>query len=79
MAAAIVLNADTLEGQLLELVNAIQILERDPNKNDTNANNVTGTVNTDNTLFNGTFSLPTLPSINAQGQVCFAAVPYLTD
>jgi hypothetical protein len=77
MAASVTLNATTIEGQLMELVTAIQILENDTDANPNNQNRVTGSFNSDNGTFTGTFNLQIAQAVDNTGKPIFTAVTYL--
>lgn len=79
MASAITTTATTLEGQLLEIVQTIQLSENNSAKNPNGSNFVTGTINTDNETFTGTFNIPVTPSVGAGGSPTYAAETYLVD
>lgn len=77
MAAAITTTATTLEGQLLEIVQTMQIAENNSATNPNGSNFVTGTINTDTENFTGTFNIPVTPAIGAGGVATYAAEAYL--
>lgn len=79
MASAITTTATTLEGQLLEIIQTIQLSENDSAKNPNGSNNVTGTINTDTNSFSGSFTIPVTPSVGAGGSPTYAADAYLVD
>lgn len=66
------------EKYALEVLMYLQNLERDPAKNPSNRNYVTGTYNSDTGLYQGSFSLPVIMGIDAaSGVVNYGADPYL--
>lgn len=66
------------EKYALEVLMYLQSLERDPSKNPSSRNYVTGTYNSDTGLYQGSFSLPVILGINAStGVVNYGADPYL--
>ena len=69
MAAAITTNASTLEGQLIEIITAIQVKESDTASNPNGANLVTSNTNYDNKKFNANVSLDISTSVGANGSV----------
>jgi hypothetical protein len=77
MTASVTLNATTIEGQLMELVTAIQIKENDAASNPNNQNRVTGSFNSDNGTFTGTFNLQIQQTVDATGKPTFTALEYL--
>lgn len=79
MASAVTLAATTLEGQLVELITKIQIMERTTANNPNNSNLVTGTANYDQGTFSGTFNLAIATEINTDGQAVTVVQEYLED
>lgn len=79
MASAVTLNSTTLEGQLVELIERIQILELNSDANPNNENRVTGNNSLDNGNINGTFNIALTTTIDAQGRPVREAVEYLSD
>ena len=79
MASAVTLQSTTLEGQLVELIERIQILESNPDANPNNQNRVTGNNSLDNGNINGTFNIALVTTIDAQGRPVREAVEYLSD
>lgn len=66
------------EKYCLEVLMFLQNLERDPTKNPSSRNYVTGTYNSDTGLYQGSFSLPCLFNLDAAtGVVSYGADPYL--
>lgn len=66
------------EKYCLEALMYLQNLERDPTKNPSSRNYVTGTYNSDTGLYQGSFSLPIIFSLDAgTGVVNYGADPYL--
>lgn len=78
MAAAVTLTSTTIEGQLVELITKIQMLERDSATNPDNANRVTGNANYDQGTFTGTFNLAITTELNTSGQAVTIAQEYLS-
>ena len=78
MAAAITTTSTTLEGQLLEIIAAMQLLERDPAQNPNNTNGVTGTFNSETNAFTSTVNLPASVQIGTNGQLEVSATEYLS-
>ena len=79
MASAFTLQATTAEGQLVELVERLQILESNPDANPNNENRITGNNSLDNGNINGTFNIALATTIDAQGRPVREAVEYLSD
>jgi hypothetical protein len=77
MAAAMSLAATTMEGQLLELVGLMQAKESDAESNPQNANRITGTYNSDTSVFSGTFTLSVTQTIDSNGKIVLTASTYL--
>ena len=77
MAAAMSLAATTMEGQLLELVGLMQAKESDAESNPQNANRITGTYNSDTSVFSGTFTLSVTQTIDSNGKIVLTASSYL--
>lgn len=69
----------TIEAYCLEVLQYLQILERNTAKNPQNKNFVSGTFNSDTGVYSGTFSIPVTLEIAtvAPGGVTFNAVEYL--
>jgi hypothetical protein len=66
------------EKYALEVLMFLQNLERDPTKNPSSRNFVTGTYNSDTGLYQGSFSLPVIFNLDAgTGVVSYGADPYL--
>lgn len=78
MAAAINLNATTVEGQLIELITAMQVMESDETRNPEGRNLVTGSTNLDNGNFQGSFNISITPSVASDGSIKIEAQQYLT-
>lgn len=79
MASAVTLQSTTLEGQLVEIIELMQILELDPDANPNNENRITGNNSLDNASVNGTFNIAFTTIIDAQGRPVREAVEYLSD
>ena len=80
MAASIASQGETLEGQLQEILISMQNLEGDLDLNPDNTSYVTGTVNTDNMTFSGTFNLPVKAVVSpVNGRVTYVAKPVLNS
>ena len=71
----------TLEGQLLEIISAVQIAERDSARNPNNTNAVTtGTFNSETNIFNASISLPVSAQVNStDGKLEVMASEYLLN
>ena len=67
----------TCAGYFVEVVIYIQNLERSVVHNPDKINNVTGTFNSDSTVFSGSINLPVDVSIDDMGRVVYAAREYL--
>lgn len=67
----------TCAGYLMEAIIYCQNLEQNVSKNPNRENNITGTFNSDSTVFSGTIDLPVSVSINAAGQIIYIADEYL--
>ena len=78
MAAAVTLNAPTMEGQLYELIQLIQIKERNGDVTVANANNVTSNSNDDNGTITATINLTFTKTVAADGSVVTNVNEYLT-
>ena len=78
MAPPITTTSTTLEGQLLEVITAMQLLERDPAQNPNNTNGVTGTFNSETNVFNSAVNLPASIQIGTDGQLEVTATEYLS-
>lgn len=68
----------TAEGQLLEVLMYLQLLEKDPAKNTANRNYVTGTFNSDTLFLNGSYQLPLTTVLQAGGDLVLTASTYMT-
>ncbi len=68
----------TCAGYFVELVIYMQNLERNPTTNPQNKNYITGTFNSDSTIFSGAINLPIELSIDERGRVVYTAKEYLT-
>ena len=81
MASAITTTATTLEGQLLEIINAVQIAELNSARNPNNTNAVpVATFNSETNVFNATISLPVSAQVSTtDGKLEVMAATYLTD
>lgn len=80
MTAPITSTAESLEGQLQEILIALQNKERTAAMNPENRNFIQGTVNTDTMIFQGSFSLPVRAVVSpTNGRVTYIVVPYLLD
>jgi hypothetical protein len=79
MATAKVLNSATIEQQIVELINQIQILERGEDTNLNNNDFVSGTYNSNTGIFSATINIPCSPSVAADGTTGYVATEYLTD
>lgn len=78
MAAPITTSATSLEGQLQEVLIALQNVENDSALNPDGVNNISGTLDTDSMVFEGNFSLPLKATlIGFEGRVAYVADPYL--
>ena len=76
MAAAIPTTANTLEGQLFEIANRVQLAElSQPEEN--RPNNIQVNLDTENGTLSLTFSAPATFSINSSGQLVATPTPYL--
>ena len=69
----------TAAGYFLEALIYAQNLERQATKNPTNRNGVSGTFNSDNTIFSGSLDLPILVSVEPTGEIKYTADEYLLD
>lgn len=67
----------TAAGYFVEVVIYAQNLERQTAKNPTNRNGITGTFNSDSTLFSGVLDLPVSISIETDGSIKYTAEEYL--
>ncbi|HEY9657738.1 MAG TPA: hypothetical protein V6C65_04675 [Allocoleopsis sp.] len=67
----------TAEGRSLEVLMFVQIAESNSSNNPENQNGVDGSINTETNLFEGTFRLPANQTINGNGELVIAAIPYL--
>jgi hypothetical protein len=76
MAAAIDTTATTLEGQLWEVANRVQIAELNEPV-ETRPTNVTTTVDTENQTVSVTFTAPATFTISATGALIASPTPYL--
>ena len=79
MAASITLNSTTAEGQLVELITRIQMLEGSDVNNPNNLNRVTGNFNQDTGIYTGSFNLVCVPSVDSSGFPTFQVETYLND
>lgn len=70
--------SETPEAYALEVLMALQGIEQTPGRNPNNANNVTGSYNSDTRIYSGSFSLPVDVSIDESGGVSITADPYLS-
>lgn len=77
MAAPITTNATTLEGQLMEIITAIQVKENDSASNPQNLNLVTANTNLDTGNFNATVNLSITTSVGSSGSLVIEAESYL--
>lgn len=64
-------------GYFMEVVIHAQNLERQSVKNPTNRNGITGTFNSDSTVFSGSIDLPISISIESDGSIKYTASEYL--
>lgn len=71
--------SSTAAGYLIEIVIYIQNLERNSTTNPENRNYVSGTFNSDSTIFSGSISLPIVMSLDDQGRVVYTAREYLVN
>ncbi len=78
MANSATLQATTIEQQLIELINLIQILERNSAKNPDNRDFVSGTYNSNTGVFSATINIPCEPTV-INGSTGYAATAYLID
>lgn len=67
----------TCAGYFVEVVIYIQNLEKNLALNPNKSNYVTGTFNSDNTVFSGSIDLPVEVSVNASGSVVYTVQEYL--
>ncbi|ELS04919.1 hypothetical protein Xen7305DRAFT_00046550 [Xenococcus sp. PCC 7305] len=78
MAAAVNLNATTIEGQLIEILQIMQNKENNGEVTVNGTNNITTTENNDSATLSGNFSITFKKTVNASGQLVTEAVEYLT-
>ncbi len=69
--------SSTCAGYFIEVVIYLQNLERNPATNPENRNFISGTFNSDSTIFSGAISLPVTLSIDNSGRVVYTAKEYL--
>ena len=80
MAAPITTSATSLEGQLQEVLIALQNVERNSDLNPNGSNFIAGSYNTDTMIFSGTFSLPVKADLAGfEGRINYVADPYTLD
>lgn len=77
MADPITTQATTLEGQLIEIITAIQAKESNTAANPQNRNFVTATTNLDTRIFASTVSLPMSATVGTGGKLVVEATEYL--
>lgn len=64
-------------GYFIEIIIHTQNLERQPAKNSSNRNGVTGSFNLDNTVFSGSIDLPVEAAIQSDGSIKYTVQEYL--
>ena len=69
MAAAIRLNARTVEGQFFELVQALKTRQQDDKFNPTGKQYVESTFDPNSKTFTGTFEFPLVEKVDSQGSL----------
>lgn len=81
MASAIQTQSSTLEGQFLEILNALRNLENIPESNPKQQHNFVNqwSVSNDNFTCQGSFVITLSREVNVQGQLILSAIPYLVD
>lgn len=79
MASNVNLVAPTVEKQLVELITRMQIMEASNAQNPQGTNNVIGSYNQDTGVFSGSFTIPCIATISAEGTPSFEAEEYLAD
>ncbi|MGK7893956.1 MAG: hypothetical protein AB4372_10120 [Xenococcus sp. (in: cyanobacteria)] len=78
MAAAVTLNSPTMEGQFYELIQLMQIKERNGDVSVANTNNITSNSSDDNGVITGNFTLAFTKTVNPDGSVAITIDEYLT-
>jgi hypothetical protein len=73
------LKANTIEGQLLELVTFLKLAEQTPAKNPNSRNFIGIVINSGTLIANISFSIPATPGINSSGQLITTATTYLQN
>lgn len=68
----------TIEGQVIETITLLQLMESDSSKNSSGRNAITMSLNLNTNEFVSSFVLPVAQSFNADGSIKLAAQPYLT-
>jgi hypothetical protein len=68
----------TIEGQVIETITLLQLMESDASKNANNRNAITLSINTNTREFVASFVVPVEQSFNTDGSIKLAASPYLT-
>lgn len=79
MASAQPTQATTLEQQLVEIVNRVQVVERNSDLNPNNSDFVNGTFDSNTGIFTAQVRIPCEVTIGANGETGYVAVPYLND
>jgi hypothetical protein len=81
MASPVTLNADTLEGQLAELIQIVLKREQDPDTNPNGQRNIAGQwqMNREQFIYSGTFTIRNVGIISPSGQLIIQADEYLLD
>lgn len=71
--------SNTVEGLLQELCTYLQIGEFSAVNNPNTINNIIGSHLQDSKVFSVNFSIPVKQNLNAQGQIVYSALDYLSD
>lgn len=81
MASAIITQSNTLEGQFLEILNALCNLEKNPTANPNGMHNFVNqwSISNDKFTCQGSFVFHLSSQTNSQGQLILSVVPYLVD
>ncbi len=69
--------SSTAEGRAIEAIVFLQLAEQMEVNNPQSTNGISGAFDTEEKTFQGTYSIPASQTINGDGQLVIAAVPYL--
>lgn len=73
------IKSPTLEGQILETLVFIKLMELFPGKNPNNKNSVSGNYNVANSSFSGSFTIPIVPTVNPNGSTSYTGENYFAN